>query len=243
MAIATGTALALGAAAAAGTAGGLYGSHLASNQASRSRQSAQQSFDYAQRFRPDFGFFNQQYGNGSPLFNQLAQDQAANSLRKSFGKTTEKGRQQVNESSASRGLFRSGIAAQQEGQYLSDQGANLANALQQQQLGFAQANADEIFRNRQLALSGQSDLYRTLLNYAAGQAGAAGQQQTAASQALGGAIQAPASLIGQYALLRSMGGMGGGQPGGGMLPSSQFGFQYPPVSGGQFGYPQPQYGF
>lgn len=236
---------------------GLIGASEAGNSAKNARRSAQQSFDYAQQFRPDiFGPNAQQQSDFYRLllqqqfqptfFTADQQKQAASSLTDQFNKQTEQGRQTLNESNAARGLFRSGIGAQQEGQYLGNQSKTLQDMLLQQDLQFRQQNAAEAARafglNQQaLGMAGnygmnqlnqQGDLYRLLLGYAQGQGQAAGQATTAANQAFGQAIQGPFNSLSQVGLLGMMGGlpgMGGGAgampPVGYPLPNQSYQFQ------------------
>lgn len=247
----------LGAGLVGSAATGLFGASEAGNAAKNARRSAQQSFDFAQQFRPElFGPNAQQQSDFYRLllqqqfqptfFTPQQQAQAASSLTDQFNKQTEQGRQTLNESNASRGLFRSGIGAQQESQYLGNQNKTLQDLLLQQDLQFRQQNAAEAARafglNQQaLGMAGnyglnqlnqQQDLYRLLLGYAQGQGAGAGQATTAANQAFGQAIQGPFNALTQGGLLGMMGGfpgMGGGAgampPGGYPIPNQSFQFQ------------------
>lgn len=230
MAIGTTAAIALGAGAGAQTLGGLFGAHSASNQASRARQLAQQQFQFAQQFRPNLAMFSQPQQRalyeailkqGSPTTTARQQRQARNVLTADFNKQTERQRQDLVESSARRGLFRSGIGAQQESQFLNEQNQNLDRALLNQQLAFAQDAANQRFRSLGAAQNfmsnqqaQQADLFRAMLGISQGQAGAAGNQSALANQAWQSALSAPANLLTQYGLLSALGG--GGQGGGGM---------------------------
>lgn len=253
---------ALGAGLAGSAIAGGVGAAGAQRQAARARRGAQATFEEAQRFRPDI--YQPTTSSQARLLSALQQqalapaaqiqpefftpeqeEAAAEVLARRAGEVTERGRQATVASSARRGLFRSGIGAEQEREFVAQRAQSLDEALLQQQLQFQQqraAEAQAVFGLNQQALAQrgallgqaggaqraqlaqQQDLFRALLGFAGAQAGAAGQTQAAASQATAQALQAPFSFLGQAGLLGAMGGFGGGgtpailQPGmGGLL--------------------------
>lgn len=246
-------AVGIGVAGLATAGAGAFGAITAADQASKSRRAAQQQYQYAQQFMPDIFSANprQQEALYTAMLKQASQPgayspaqqrKAEGSLTKQYAKQTEVGRQQVAESSARRGLYRSGIGAQQEAQFLGERGQGLQDALLNLQLSFGQQRMREAAMQQQALAQAaafqqaqqgqQANLYQSLLGFSGQQAGAAAQQQIAANQALQGAIGGPANLLMTYGLMGGFGGGGGAMPAA-MGPNplayspNQPGFQYP----------------
>ena len=246
-------AVALGVGAGVSGLAGLGGAFMSSRQASKARGAAQQQYEFAQLFRPNlFAPSGQQQQKAySNLFGARAQLYSPEStaaynkaLTNQFNRQTEVGRQQVAESSARRGLYRSGIGAQQESQFLSNRGRDLGEIMaqtrlqqqqQQAQYGLALRAAQQQAMGS--ALGRQQDLFAAMLGQAGASGQAAAQQQNAAAQAWGNAFQGPASLLGTYGLMNAMGGFGGGVPGSGGS------FVPQPLQGTQGGIFDPRYNY
>lgn len=201
-----------------GSAGaGIFGASKASKSARDARAQAQQFFEYAQGFRPDFyapSTTSQRnlYRQIERQYNPAFQQQANEALTRQFNVQSEQQRQALDERLAGRGLLRSGIGAGQQTQFLTEQDRALQDALLNQNIAFQQQRQSALgqqLQAQQAALGNESDLYRLLLNFASGQQSAAGQQQMAAQQAQGQAFGAPFSALTQLGALGAAGGFQG----------------------------------
>lgn len=223
------------------TAAGIIGSKKANRAARQARSAAQQSLDRALSEQPQFfqpstrqqqDLLNsfQNFQTRPQFFTPDQEAAAADRLTSRFNRQTEQGRQRLNESTAARGLFRTGVAAGQEREFLNRQNEVLANQLGDQSLQFQQQRANELFRSnaqtlqarqqaaalQQALLGGQQQQFGQFLNFAQQQAAAAGQARQAANQATAQAIAGPFQALTQAGLLGAAGGFGGfGGAGGG----------------------------
>ena len=238
-------AVAIGAGVLGSGVAGAIGAGQASSSAKKQRRAAQESFNFAQQFRPDLFQPSQQQQQAllqalqsqalapqaqlQPEFFTRQQEQAAKgALTQDFNEQLARQREQVVASSARRGLFRSGVGAEQENQFVAEQSENLANALVGLQTQFQQQRAQEAARTFQLnqaaqqnrfgnilaagnaqraALGQQQALFNTLLGFSQAQAGAAGQAQQQANQALGQAIGGPFQALTSVGLAGAQGGL------------------------------------
>lgn len=217
------------------TVGGIIGSNKANRSAREARDAAQLSLNRAFANQPSFFQPNQQFQQdylntllnfqaNPQVFSREQERQAGNRLTDQFLRGADRQRQNLNESTASRGLFRSGVAAGQERELVQDQNRTLANQLSDQGLAFQQQRANEMARARALQLQAlgqaggfqqfllgqQGNQFSQLLNFAQNQAAGAGAARQAANAATAQAIQGPFNTLTQAGLLGAFGGFGGG---------------------------------
>lgn len=226
-------AAALGAGLGVSAIGGIMGASEAGNAAKNARRSAQAAFEMAQKDKPQFwspsmqqqaSLWNALQSQYNPQFlNKKAMGQAQQYTQNQFNQQAAQQLAGINERNAARGLWRSGIGAQQEQQFRNQSGMDLMGLLANQRLAWDQANQQAAAQAAQINaaqrgqalnylqgnMGNQMDLYRTLMGFAQNQATGAGQAQQAAGQAFGSAFAGPANALTSYGTLGMMGGFGG----------------------------------
>ena len=228
---------------------GIAGAVSAGSRARGARRSAQSFFEQALAQQPTVSQIplEQAVGLGGlvnlaqrpvaqfqPTFVSPEQEQAQiDQIIADATKTQEQTLSALDERSARRGLFRSGIGQQQSREASQEIDRNLQNALANTRLGFTRERARQqaqAFGLNQAAQAQQAQLFSNILNEAARRTGqrqnvfqsllgpaqaalgGAGQASAAAQQAFGNIGQS-IGQAGQQALLLSLLGGGGGSPG------------------------------
>lgn len=151
------------------------------------------------------------------FFNPELEEQKVGQVTADTKKYSDAVLAQLGEQQGARGLFRSGIGAQQSAQAATDINTGLAKAITDLRLGFQQQRSDEAARAyafNQAALAAainqantaqgqQANIFNQFLGLAGSAAGGAGQSAQAANQAFG-QVGSGLGQAGQMALLYAM---------------------------------------